>query len=246
MTYIYTKVGSTETLSNKIQSEIEKSILQKKFIPGDKLPTEKEMCEMFGVSRTALREALQMLSIQGLITIRKGSGIYVSEYDTANAVKPMSQYLEMNLDENLIIKVVEVCKMFGPQIAWMAACNRDESDIEVLEKCLSKLRQSDKYNSTHLGEIDRNFQLLICQATKNPIIALQMEPILRLMPQIWTFVYSVVDADLSETVKSHEQVFEAIRDQNAGGAREAMKGHLVITAEHCKDWNKINKQKLTY
>ncbi len=91
--YTYSKVGNTETLSNKIQGEIEKSIIQKKFIPGDKLPTEKEMCEMFGVSRTALREGLQMLSIQGLITIRKGSGIYVNEYNLSHAIKPISRYL---------------------------------------------------------------------------------------------------------------------------------------------------------
>ena len=245
MTYIYTKVGSTETLSNKIQSEIEKSILQKKFIPGDKLPTEKEMCEMFGVSRTALREALQMLSIQGLITIRKGSGIYVSEYNLANAVKPMNHYLQMNLDDALILQVVEVRKIFEPQIAWMAACNRDKTDVKVLETSISVLKKSDHHNSAHLGEIYQNFHLKICEATKNPIIVLQMDPILRLIPRIRTIVYSTVDAGLSETVEFHEQMFEAIRDQDADRARETMMGYLVVTEEHCKDWNN-NKQTIKY
>ncbi len=232
MMYTYSKVGNTETLSNKIQSEIEKSILQKKFVPGDKLPTEKEMCEMFGVSRTALREALQMLSIQGLITIRKGSGIYVSEYNSANAVKPMSQYLQMSLDDALIIQVVEVRKMFEPQIAWMAARNRDEADVKLLEKNLSDLKKSDKYDSEHQGEIDQNFHLKICEATKNPIISLQMDPIFRLMPRIRTIVYSTVDTALSEAVEFHEQIFASIRDQDADGAREAMMGHLAVAEEH--------------
>jgi len=230
--YTYSKVGNTETLSNKVQSEIEKSILQKKFVPGDKLPTEKELCAMFGVSRTALREALQMLSIQGLITIRKGSGIYVSEYNSANAVKPMSQYLQMSLDDELILQVVEVRKMFEPQIAWMAARNRDEADVKLLEKNLSDLKKSDHANSEVQGEIDQNFHLRICQATKNPIIALQMDPIFQLMPRIRTRVYSTVDTALSEAVAFHQKIFDAIRDRDAEAARESMMGHLAVAEEH--------------
>lgn len=230
--YTYSKVGNTETLTNRIQAEIEKSILQKKFLPGDKLPTEKEMCEMFGVSRTALREALQMLSIQGLITIRKGSGIYVSEYNSDNAVKPMSQYLQMNLDDALILQVVEVRKMFEPQIAWMAARNRDETDVKLLEKNVSDLKKSDRYDSEHQGQIDQSFHLKICEATKNPIISLQMDPIFRLMPRIRTIVYNTVDTALSEAVEFHEQIFAAIRDQDSDGARQAMMGHLAVAEEH--------------
>lgn len=232
MSHLYSKVGSTETLSSRIQSEIEKSILEKIFVPGDKLPTEKEMCVMFGVSRTALREALQMLSIQGLITIRKGSGIFVSEYNSANAVKPMSQYLQMNLDDELMLQVVEVRKMFEPQIAWMAACNRDDADVKLLEKNLSDLKMSDKIDYELQGGIDQNFHLKICESAKNPIIALLMDPILRLMPQIRTIVYSRIDTDISEAVEFHEQIYEAIRDQDADRARESMMCHLAVAENH--------------
>lgn len=230
--YTYSKVGNTETLSNKIQSEIEKSILQKKFLPGDKLPTEKEMCEMFGVSRTALREALQMLSIQGLIQIRKGSGIYVSEYKSDNAVKHMSRYLEMNLNPELIMQIVEVRKAFEPYIASLAAKNRDEADVKVLEKNLQDLKNSNSLDSDKQGMIDQGFHLAICAATKNPIITLQMDPIFRLMPNIRTIVYKKVDTALSEAVDFHQKIFDAICDQDADKARETMMGHLVVAEEH--------------
>ena len=230
--YTYSRVGNTETLSNKIQTEIEKSILQKKFLPGDKLPTEKQLCAMFGVSRTALREALQMLSIQGLVSIRKGSGIYVSEFNPDHAIKPMSNYLQMNLSDELILQVVEVRKMFEPQIAWMAARNRDDEDVHDLEKNLNELKASDSFNSEKQGEIDQRFHMKICEAAKNPIIPLQMEPIFRMMPQIRTIVYQTVDTALSEAVDYHQRIFEAIRIQNAEGAREAMMGHLAVAEEH--------------
>lgn len=228
----YSKVGSSETLSSKIQTQIEQSILQKQFLPGDKLPTEKELCEMFGVSRTALREALKMLSIQGLVKIRKGSGIYVSESSADHIIKPMSHYLQMNLDSELILQVVEVRKMFEPQIAWMAAKNRDEGDLVFLKKNVEELERSDEYNSEQQGEIDQQFHMKICEATKNPIIPLQMEPIFRLMPRIRTIVYKLVDSALSEAVDYHQKIYGAIRDQDASAAREAMMGHLAVAEEH--------------
>jgi GntR family transcriptional repressor for pyruvate dehydrogenase complex len=187
---------------------------------------------MFGVSRTALREALQMLSIQGLISIRKGSGIYVSEYNLTNVVKPMSQYLQMNLDDALILKVQELRKMFEPQIAWLAAANRDEIDVKKLEDNLSDFMKNDNQNADQQSEFDQNFHLTICEAAKNPIIVLQMAPILRLIPSIRTIVYKKVDAAKSEAIESYEQLLKAIRDQDGGGASEAMIRHLHGTEEY--------------
>ena len=96
MEILFKKIGSSKTLSQEIVENIEKHIVSKNLIAGQKLPTEKEMCEMFGVSRTALREALQMLSARELISIKKGSGIYVNELSTRMATKSMRFFLEMN------------------------------------------------------------------------------------------------------------------------------------------------------
>lgn len=77
---VFKKVGSDHALSQIIEQEIEHAIRQKKFLPHQKLPSENELSSMFGVSRTALREALRMLSARGLIQIRKGSGIFVNDF----------------------------------------------------------------------------------------------------------------------------------------------------------------------
>ncbi|NJK97425.1 MAG: FadR family transcriptional regulator, partial [Bacteroidales bacterium] len=66
MDEIFEKIGTTQTLSQKIERKIEEAIRQKKLINGTKLPSEKELCEKFAVSRTALREALRRLSARGL------------------------------------------------------------------------------------------------------------------------------------------------------------------------------------
>ena len=68
---IFQKIGNSYTLSQRIVQQIENLIREKKLLAGQKLPTEKELCENFSVSRTAIREALQVLSAKGLI---KGNG----------------------------------------------------------------------------------------------------------------------------------------------------------------------------
>ena len=60
-----------------IASQIEEAILGKKYLPGSKLPSENELCKMFGVSRTSVREAIQILHGHGLVSIEKGKGIFV-------------------------------------------------------------------------------------------------------------------------------------------------------------------------
>jgi len=68
---IFQNIGNKLTLSQRIERTIENAIREKKLTVGSKLPTEREMCESFGVSRTALREALRRLSARGLINIHK-------------------------------------------------------------------------------------------------------------------------------------------------------------------------------
>ena len=141
MSAVFEKIGKDFTLSQEIEQKIEKAILEKQFKAGEKLPTEKELCEMFGVSRTALREALQMLCSRGLIHVKKGSGIYVQDYSPANVVRPMQMYLELNFDRNFLKHIITVRKILEPQIAGLAAINRTQSDIDCITK---KSKRSEK------------------------------------------------------------------------------------------------------
>ncbi len=65
------------SIKELIASQIEDAIFEKKYLPGSKLPSENELCNMFGVSRTSVREAIQVLQAHGLVSIEKGKGIFV-------------------------------------------------------------------------------------------------------------------------------------------------------------------------
>jgi len=234
MQNLFPKISSNLTLSQEIVENIENIIRQKKVLPGEKLPSEMEMCSMFGVSRTALREALQMLSARGLITIRKGSGIYVNNYSSAHAIKPMSLFLELNLDREYITHVMEVRKMFEPNIARLAALNRTETDIQKLEQNLEELRKSSPENFYKQGEIDRDFHLIIADACRNPIISIIVTPIFKLMPKIRSIVYAYVSTAKDEAIDYHFKIVEKIEERDADGAYQMMTKHLEIAEQHSR------------
>lgn len=229
---MFPKLGSTQTLSQEIERHIEKAILDKQFPPGSKLPTEKILCEQFGVSRTALREALQMLSARGLVYIRKGSGTYVNEYESANVTKPMSLYLELNFDKDLMVHMVEVRKMLEPGIAEMAAKDRSQDDLRKMEIALDKLDNCDTNDHERHGELDRDFHLIIAKSCENPIIPILMEPIFMFMPKVKDIVYQKVTSAFEDAQVYHEKIFSAIKEQNSEKAKEMMERHLGIAEEH--------------
>lgn len=235
MSYEFKAIKKAATLSEEIQNRIEDAILKKKFLPGEKLPTEHELCDMFGVSRTALREALQMLSAKGLISVKKGSGIYIEDYSPQNVIKPMRLYLEMNFDKNYILHLMEVRKMLEPEICRLAARNRSEEDVQALKENIDKFQKVDHLNFRKEGELDREFHLMIARATNNPIIPIIIDPIFQLMPKIRTLVYAQINKAKSAAQEYHQKIFESIRDQNEAKAFEYMREHLRIAEAHSKE-----------
>ncbi len=228
---IFKNIGSSRTLGQEIVKTIEENILNKRLLPGQKLPTEKELCEMFGVSRTALREALQMLSARGLIKIRKGSGIYVNDLSEIDASKNMSLFLELNFDERLALHLVHVRQIIEPENARMAARNRTEEDLMVLERNLIEFSNPNISAERH-AQLDLEFHQKIADATGNPVVALIMIPVFNLMPKIKAMIVDVVKHNqIQNAMNYHEIIFNKIKAQDEAGACQAMKDHLIIAEQ---------------
>jgi len=231
---VFQKIGKGQTLSQEIQQKIEEAITNKTFKPGEKLPTEKEMCEMFAVSRTALREALQMLSARGLIHVRKGSGIYIEDYHPDHVIKPMRLYLELNLNKDYLGHIINVRKMIEPPIARLAALNRTENDIIKFEKNLDELRKCADDDFKKEGLLDRDFHLLIANSSGNPMIPLMVEPIFQIMPRVKMLIYAEVDTAKKAALVYHSKIFEKIKNQDEQGAYDEMTEHIKIAEKHTK------------
>jgi GntR family transcriptional repressor for pyruvate dehydrogenase complex len=228
---IFQNIGNKLTLSQRIERTIENAIREKKLALGSKLPTEREMCESFGVSRTALREALRRLSARGLITIQKGSGMYVSEINIQDAIDNLNLYYDLKFDKNLLEQIIEVRSIFEPEIARLAALNRSKKDLDVLNKLLKKFEQCDPDNTQREADLDNRFHLAITKATQNPIVQITMEPIYSLLPRMRNYIYGNIEGEKTITLKFHRALLDALQEQDEQQALLIMKEHLEHTRE---------------
>jgi len=207
---IFSKIGTTQTLSQKIERKIEEAIRQKKLIQGAKLPSEKELCELFGVSRTALREALRRLNARGLIEIRKGSGMYVSEIKIEDAIKSLNLYYDLSFDSNLISQVIEVRRILEPEISRLAARNRTSDDVRILNENIRELENCDPDNTQQEVDTINKFHMNLAKATGNPIIIISLEPIYSLLPRMRNFIYANVEGEKEFTMAAQKKILAAV------------------------------------
>ncbi len=240
---IFTPVKNRELLSKTVAASIEEAIRSKKIIKGNKLPSEKELCEQFGVSRTALREALRMLSARDLITIVKGKGIYVKGPSADTVTRPLHMFLQMKGEHNYVRDVISARQMLEPAIAAEAAKNRTEEDIERLKNNMLKLEQCE-HDHTTLASLDAEFHLDIALASKNTIMPMLLEPIHRLMPEIKLSIYKVVGEKVAKesAILWHGKILSEIIEQNVEGARLAMDEHLKKAADHAEEMLRIQER----
>jgi GntR family transcriptional repressor for pyruvate dehydrogenase complex len=228
---IFTPVGKRTLLSNVVEAQIENAIRTKVLLPGMKLSSEAGLCQQFKVSRTAVREALRMLSARGLITIIKGKGIFVQNISVESVTDPIHLYLEMQLEENYVLDVVHARQIIEPQIAALAARFHTAEDAEKLKKDFQDLVSSEgDYNE--LSRLDMLFHLDIAKASENSLIPLILEPIHRLAPRIKSSVYATVADAKQSALEWHEKILNAILQHDAEGASDAMMHHLEIAEQH--------------
>lgn len=217
---IFSKIGTGLTLSQKIERKIEEAIRQKKILPGTRLPSEKELCAQFAVSRTALREALRRLSARGLIDIRKGSGIYVTELKIEDAINSLHLFYDLRFNSDLILQIIEVRRLFEPEIARLAARNRKEDDIRQLQKNQKELEKCNPDNTQLEVDLINRFHMNLSKATGNPIVIISLEPVYSLLPRMRNLIYGNIEGEKEYTLKYQGDLIEALKEKDSQKAYE--------------------------
>ncbi len=240
---MFKQVGERISIKELIVQQIESAILSKQIKPGEKLPSENELCSQFGASRTSVREALQLLSASGLIRIEKGKGIFVEEISSRSVSAPLSKYLQMRLDEYYMLDLVKARQLFEPPIAYEAALKHNDEDVEVLENDIELLKKSER-GFKELAKLDMNFHQHLARATRNKVVPLLLEPLQKLMPEVKSTVYANIDQAKESAIEWHDKILEAVINKDPQLAYERMTEHLNIAEEHAnKTLKKINENK---
>ena len=233
MSKLFQSIGKTELLSHTVEQAIEAAIREGHLNVGDRLPSEFELCNQFGVSRTVIREALRMLSARGLVRIEKGRGVFVCAPSVESVSNPMALYLHMNLGPDHALEVVRARQLIEPVIAAEAARRHTTKDVRRIQENLEALKACSG-SFEQLTQVDMEFHVLIAKATHNPVVPLIIHPIQQLMPRIKLNVYLSVEDAHASAVEWHTAIAEAIFARDVERAEACMAQHLRIAEEHVR------------
>jgi GntR family transcriptional repressor for pyruvate dehydrogenase complex len=213
-------------VSSQIADQIRESILAGDFTPGDKLPPERELAEMFGVSRPSVREALNILSSSGLVMSYQGGGTVVLslvDTDRGNALSDL-----IRTQQERALEVIEVRKCMESWTAYYAAQRALPEDLRRMEEILTGMERNLE-GRLPSEDLDANLHIVIARATHNIVWLHLMQSIFDAMKEfqrgVWRAVY-LTKEDHQLLFKHHSAVVAAIRTRDAEAARKAMMLHL--------------------
>lgn len=217
------KVVRSSRLYEQIVQQIEDSILKGTLKSGDQLPSERELALKFGVSRTAVREAVKALHEKGLVEAYSGRGTFITN-GTSEAVR-QSINLMMRIDqadgsENL----AEVRQILEPEIAALAATRIQAPQLALMREAYSVMNSALKDADAYI-EADLDFHLALAEAAENPLILSLLDSIVGLLREQRIKIFFEKGGP-ERGQYHHARILAAIEKRDAEAARAAMRNHL--------------------
>ena len=216
---------SRRALHKDVAEVISERIIAGEWLPQTFLPTEGELCEQMGVSRTVIREAIKVLENSGLVRIDHGFGTVVLEAHHDSVSRPLKLLLRRKAGE--LKHLMEVRKIIEVAVAGLAALRRSSENMMAMERALQIMRDTPGDSKEHVNA-DLEFHAEIARATKNPMVLVILDPLRELLRQSRMVSFSG-PAVLPLRIKQHETIYEFIRQGDAPGAQMAMTDHLSDT-----------------
>ena len=218
---MFAHVQREPRLSDKVANTMLETILSRKLQAGDRLPSERELGEQFGVSRTVVREAVRALVAKGMIEVRSGSGLRVAAVDAAAVTESMSLFLRGGSFG--FEKVHEVRALLEVHIAGLAADRATEDDIGRLREVHERMvREASDVEAAARDDLE--FHRCIARATQNDLYLLLLDSIGSTLIDIRRDNLGSGSTPL--TLDQHAHVLDRVVARDAAGAREAMATHL--------------------
>jgi DNA-binding FadR family transcriptional regulator len=212
----------TGSLSDMVASTLGRRIVTGQYQPGETLPTEPKVQEEFKVSRTAVREAIRLLSAKGLTVSRPKIGTRVRPRSDWNMLDP--DVLHWQIDpfpsDEFIHSLFEMREIIEPAAAARAAERATAEEIEALSKALDGIKSRDRGSADQI-KADLAFHMIVLEASHNPLLRSAGSMIESGLVISFSLGWRTVMGD--DAVLQHRDVYEAIRERNADGAYLAMR-----------------------
>lgn len=202
------------SLQSKAVAYIHDYIRGNELKPGDKLPSQAQLMEQVGVSRTTLREAVKTLEAKGIIRTLNGKGIYVKEqFETA-----WMRFMDFSAEKELLLELIEMRKILERENLKLVIKNATEEELdrlgEVKVRLMEMYRRGEKQTN-----VDKKFHYMIYECSHNRIMLQLIQSISDSMDIFWSSPLDMYEP-FTDTIPLHEDLYNAIRERNVKKAQD--------------------------
>jgi len=209
-------------LYEQISRKLAKSIADGKYDIGQRLPSERELAQTFGVSRPTVREAIIALELDGLVEVRLGSGVYVTNRHPPGGIEGAKDIGPFEL--------LEARRAIEGEACALAALRIDDAQLKQLSQLIVEMRNDNRQEEILMSEeADRRFHELIASSTQNSgiIAAVQMLWDARARsPQSHSMDDKSRAGGVKPSIEEHLAILRALKRHDAEAARAAMHEHI--------------------
>ena len=205
-------------VSDSIAEQIEDMIRSGTFQAGEKLPSVRELCELFGVGRSAVRDAITTLKGKGMVNVKQGEGAYIQEVDSSRF---FHHHLLLTSPRD-ISELYQVRKLLEVGIAELAAVHCTEADLHEMDAIFSN-------PSMKRWESDYHLHTAIAKAAGNEMIIQLMQHITKTMKNAMIDLYHYIEknpATAQMIENQHLEIYQSIKLRNPLKAKQVMMEHL--------------------
>lgn len=192
------------------------------FQPGDRVPSERQLADVLGIGRSAVRDALKPLALLGLLEIRQGNGTFLKS--TESNILPDAIEWGLFIGARRTRDLFEARCNLEVMVIGLAAERRSEADVEYLRSLVERMRASAGRPEDFVAA-DVEFHHRIAEASGNQTLLQIMTSISRLL-QVWIARVMANQENFETSLSEHIAVFEALEAGDADRAREAMRVHV--------------------
>ncbi len=206
----------------EVAAQIQRLVADGRLKPGDRLPPERELAEVFGVSRTSVRDAIRVLETQGLVEARHGEGTVIREVPIDAIIRPLAAALAATKD--LTADLFDMRKMLEPPLARAAAFRATAEDVAGLSGILERQAQRVARGEIAIEE-DNLFHYHIALAAKNQVVQRTIDVVMDLLRE--SRVRSLQGPGRAEkSLEGHRRILAAIRRRDPEAAAQSMRVHI--------------------
>jgi len=209
--------------SERIARQIQEMVVSSQFLPGDKLPPERELAVRYGVSRTAVREALKLLQERGFIEARTGSGSFVIQPGISAVTASISVASQMS--QGTLGDLLEARRCLEECISRLAVERATEDDIAVIESTVKAMESALAEDPNRYIDIDLDFHAALAAATHNPFFVILSSSLIDLIQSVRR-VSVGVPGSMARAQRFHEGILACIKNGDGERARQLVADHL--------------------